>query len=81
MSPTKLCTFKVSSDFQGEKLGEQLLKQVLWWSQENHYELAYVTAYPKHAELIHLLKAYGFDETGARLRGSLCLSDEFTTVP
>ena len=59
----KVCTFKISPDFQGEKFGEQLLKQVLWWAQRNRYDAVYLTAFPKHAELIDLLTAYGFEAT------------------
>jgi GNAT superfamily N-acetyltransferase len=59
----KLCTFKVRDEFQGEKFGELLLKQVLWFAQRNGYDLIYVTAYPKHAFLIDLLAYYGFQET------------------
>jgi GNAT superfamily N-acetyltransferase len=51
----KICTFKVHDDFQGEKFGELLLKQLLWFAQRNDYDLIYVTAYPKHAFLIELL--------------------------
>ena len=58
----KLCTFKVSSGFQGEKLGELLLKQVLWWSHLNSYDVVYLTAYEKHGELIDLLVRYGFQQ-------------------
>jgi GNAT superfamily N-acetyltransferase len=59
----KICTFKVEDEFQGEKFGELLLKQVLWFAQRNNYDLAYVTAYPKHAFLIDLLEYYGFRPT------------------
>jgi ribosomal protein S18 acetylase RimI-like enzyme len=46
----KMCTFKVRDEYQGEKFGELLLKQVLWFAQRNKYDLTYVTAYPKHAD-------------------------------
>ncbi len=59
----KLCTFKVSSGFLGEKLGELLLKQALWWSHLNSYDVVYLTAYEKHGELIDLLVRYGFKQT------------------
>ena len=59
----KICTFKVLDEFQGEKFGELLLKQVLWFAQRNRYDLAYVTAFAKHAFLIDLLSYYGFRET------------------
>ncbi len=58
-----MCTFKVRDEYQGEKFGELLLKQVLWFAQRNKYDLTYVTAYPKHAFLIDLLDYYGFRQT------------------
>ena len=66
----KICTFKVRDDFLGEKYGELLLTQVLWFAQHNCYDLAYVTAFPKQAFLIDLLFAYGFKRS--RMRNS-CL--------
>ena len=69
----KVCTFKISPDFQGEKFGEQLLKQILWWSQRNRYDAVYLTAYPKHVELIDLLTGYGFEATREMPSGELIL--------
>ena len=60
----KICTFKVSPDKRGVKLGELLLKMVLWYAQKNAYNLAYLTAYPEQASLIALLEFYGFQKTG-----------------
>ena len=40
----KICTFKVKPQFRGEKLGELLLKQALWFAQKNHFDLVYVTS-------------------------------------
>ena len=34
----KICTFKVRDEFLGEKYGELLLKQVLWFAQHNRYD-------------------------------------------
>ena len=59
----KISTFKMSPDFQGEKFGEQLLKQVLWWAQSNLMEVVYLTAYEKQTALISLLQRYGFEHT------------------
>jgi hypothetical protein len=77
----KICTFKVRDEFLGEKHGELLLKQVLWFAQHNRYDLAYVTAYPKHAFLIDLLKAYGFRHTKTRANGELVLEKTFVNGP
>ena len=60
----KICTFKVKPEFRGEKLGELLLKQVLWFAQKNSYDLTYVTTYPDQIFLIRILEYYGFEMTG-----------------
>lgn len=59
----KLCTFKVREDFRGEKLGELLLKQALWFSQVNAFNLVYVTTKLNQTALISLLEYYGFQHT------------------
>ncbi len=41
----KICTFKVLPEMKGVKLGELLLRKVLWFAQTNGYNLAYLTAY------------------------------------
>ena len=69
----KMCTFKVRDEYQGEKFGELLLKQVLWFAQRNKYDLTYVTAYPKHAFLIDLLDYYGFRQTKKMANGEIVL--------
>ena len=75
----KICTFKVRDEFQGEKLGELLLKQVLWFAQRNNYDLAYVTVFPKHAFLIDLLSYYGFKETEKMTDGEIELEKSILT--
>ena len=69
----KICTFKIASDFQGEKLGEQLLKQVLWWGDRNRFDRVYLTVFPKHGELIDLLSGYGFETTRELKGGELLM--------
>jgi ribosomal protein S18 acetylase RimI-like enzyme len=59
----KISTLKVRDEFRGEKFGELLLKQILWFAQRNRYDLIYLTVLPKHTFLIELLKYYGFAET------------------
>ena len=59
----KVCTFKVRDEFRGEKFGELLLKQILWFAQRNNYDLVYLTIYPRHVLLIDLLKYYAFEVT------------------
>jgi ribosomal protein S18 acetylase RimI-like enzyme len=59
----KLCTFKVREDFRGEKLGELLLKQALWFAQVNAFDLVYLTTKASQTALIALLEYYGFQYT------------------
>jgi hypothetical protein len=73
----KICTFKVNDEFQGEKFGELLLKQVLWFAQHNKYDLAYVTAFPKQAFLIDLLIYFGFRQTKTLPNGEIMLEKPF----
>ena len=65
----KICTFKVSDRNRGVKLGELLLKQVLWFAQANTYDLVYLTVYSEHVELIDLLEFYGFVHTASKQDG------------
>jgi GNAT superfamily N-acetyltransferase len=69
----KICTFKVHPNFRGEKLGELLLKQVLWFAQKNAYDLVYLTAFPIQTLLIQVLGYYGFQHTHTRANGELVL--------
>jgi hypothetical protein len=75
----KICTFKVRDEFLGEKFGELLLKQVLWFAQQNAYNLIYLTAFPKHAFLIDLLTYYGFEQTRKMSNGEILLEKEIIT--
>ena len=59
----KICTLKISDEFSGEKLGEQILKQILWWAWKNHKQLVYLTIFGKQQKLIDLLMRYGFLNT------------------
>jgi ribosomal protein S18 acetylase RimI-like enzyme len=60
----KVCTFKVKPKYRGEKLGELLLKQVLWFAQKNNFDLAYLTTFSNQKVLIRVLLYYGFENTG-----------------
>jgi ribosomal protein S18 acetylase RimI-like enzyme len=59
----KLCTFKVREEYRGEKLGELLLKQALWFGQVNAFDLVYLTTKADQTALIGLLEYYGFHHT------------------
>ena len=74
----KICTFKVSLEKRGIKLGELLLRQVLWFAQKNDYDLAYITAYEDQSTLFSLLEFYGFQRTAIRYNGELILERNFS---
>jgi ribosomal protein S18 acetylase RimI-like enzyme len=59
----KVCTFKVRPENRGVKLGELLLKQVLWYARSNKHDVVYLTTYPSQEPLIGLLEYYGFAHT------------------
>ena len=65
----KVCTFKVKPEFRGEKLGELLLKQILWFAQRNAFDLVYLTTFESQAVLIEVLQYYGFVMTGTNCLG------------
>jgi len=77
----KLCTFIMGAKYRGEKFGEQLLKQCLWFAQANGYDIVYVTAFPSKDDLIQLLGAYGFAVTGRLENGELVLEKVLGTGP
>jgi ribosomal protein S18 acetylase RimI-like enzyme len=63
----KISTFKVKEEFRGEKFGEHLLKQVLWYAQKNDYDLVYLTAYENDQEVLaDLLQQFGFIATAKK---------------
>ena len=65
----KICTFKVKPQFRGEKLGELLLKQALWFAQKNQFDLIYVTTFATQGSLIRVLEYFGFENTKTNERG------------
>jgi ribosomal protein S18 acetylase RimI-like enzyme len=67
----KICTFKVKPQFRGEKLGELLLKQALWFAQKNQFDLVYVTTFENQTSLIRVLEYFGFENTKTNERGEL----------
>jgi adenylate kinase/GNAT superfamily N-acetyltransferase/rRNA-processing protein FCF1 len=76
----KICTFKVSPDKRGVKLGELLLKKALWFAQANGYKLAYVTTYEDQVSLIDLLEYYGFAHTATKPDGELIYEKSFSAA-
>ena len=77
----KICTFKVSSESLGSKLGELLLKQVFWHAQINDYDLVYVTTYKEQKKLINSLEYYGFNNTYIKDDGELIYEKTFSRDP
>jgi hypothetical protein len=77
----KICTFKVRDEYLGEKFGELLLKQALWFAQHNNYDLVYLTVFPKHTLLIRLLTYYGFVETMRSPIGELVMEKSILCGP
>ncbi len=77
----KICTFKVSPEKRGVKLGELLLKQAFWYAQSNGYDLAYLTTYAEQAALISLLEYYGFEHTATKGDGELIYERRFSSDP
>lgn len=67
----KVCTFKVRAENRGVKLGELLLKQILWHSQSNGHDVVYLTTFPNQTTLIYLLDYYGFRHTYDKSNGEL----------
>jgi ribosomal protein S18 acetylase RimI-like enzyme len=67
----KLCTFKMAPQYRGDKFGEHLLKQSLWFAQANHYDVVYLTAFANKEDLISLLQSYGFSQTARMPNGEL----------
>jgi len=65
----KVCTFKVKPSYRGEKLGELLLKQILWFAQKNQFDLVYLTTFDVQMDLINVLGYYGFSATGTNASG------------
>lgn len=73
----KICTFKVRPEKRGVKLGELLLRKVLWYAHTNKYDLAYITTYNDQDALINLLKYYGFSIAGTKPDHELILERQF----
>lgn len=74
----KICTFKVAPEKRGVKLGELLLKQVLWYAQTNGYGLAYLTTYEDQVSLMDLLEFYGFQNVGTNEQGEFIYERVFS---
>lgn len=74
----KICTFKVSPAYRGERFGEQLLKQALWFSYRNNFDLCYLTVFiEKQVFLSRLIDLYGFTSFVKKVNGEECCIKRF----
>jgi len=67
----KLCTFKVSERYRGGRLGEQLLRQALWFAYDGEYDAIYLTVFPKQTALRELIESFGFGNASEQENGEL----------
>lgn len=77
----KVCTFKVRPERRGVKLGELLLKQILWFAQKNSYDTVYLTTYSEQTALISLIEYYGFVRTKVAGDGELTFEKALSRAP
>jgi len=75
----KICTFKVSEDVIGFKIGELLLKLCFEYCSENNLDSTFVTTFPKKAYLIKLLDDFGFIKIGDKSNGEVIYAKDFLT--
>ncbi len=73
----KICTFKVSEEARGLKVGELLLKICFDYCSRNRISAAYLTTFPKKIYLRVLLEDFGFDIIGKNLMGELIYAKDF----
>jgi GNAT superfamily N-acetyltransferase len=77
----KICTFKVSESYGGNRLGELLLKPVFEYARKNRYEFAYFTAFPRQRRLVEFAYDFGFQDISNQdspAEIALCKSLRFT---
>jgi GNAT superfamily N-acetyltransferase len=77
----KVCTFKVRPERRGLKLGELLLKQILWFAQKNTYDAVYLTTFSEQSALISLIEYYGFARTKVADDGELTFEKGLCRAP
>jgi predicted GNAT family N-acyltransferase/predicted nucleic acid-binding protein len=66
----KLCTFKVSSEWRGQKMGERILYTAFKKAHEEKLDWVYLTAYGHEQEmLISLCLEFGFEDVGIDIQG------------
>lgn len=73
----KMCTFKVSEEVRGSKIGELLLKMCFDFCNKNGLATAYVTLFPEKTFLIELLEEFGFEFVSKEPNGELKYLKDF----
>ncbi|WP_262029430.1 GNAT family N-acetyltransferase [Microvirga sp. Mcv34] len=73
----KVCTFKIADTYRGGRLGEHLLRKILWYAFESKYQVVYLTAFEKQYHLRELLAYFGFKELGQNARGEIITYKEW----
>ena len=56
----KICSFKVSEEYNGFRYGELLLKTIFNHAIVNRYDWIYITMFEKYGDLINLFEDFGF---------------------
>lgn len=76
----KICTFKVSDDTRGFKLGELLLKMCFDYCSKNGFSVAYVTIFEDKIQMRKLLEDFGFEIAGEKsITGEIIYAKDFVT--
>lgn len=65
----KICTLKLCSDVQGQRLGEGAIGIALWNWQRSQNNQTYLTVFEKQKSLIGLLEKFGFNCIGEKING------------
>lgn len=73
----KICTFKVSEDATGFKIGELLLKLCFEFCSGNKMDSTFVTTFPKKGHLINLMEDFGFIKIGDKENGEVIYAKDF----
>lgn len=65
----KIGTLKISEESQGQRIGEGAIGIALWRWQQSDLNEIFVTVFPKHDKLIHILESFGFHNVGSKANG------------
>jgi len=75
----KLCMFKISDTHMGFRYGELLLRDVLYYAEQNAFGFLFVEVFPKQERLITFLNDFGFYDLRMNTRrGELRLGKKLT---